>query len=345
MKTLFPSIVGNERLKDKIARGLLSGGRDISHAYVIEGKKGSGKRTFALLTAAAANCENVNNKDMPLPCGQCSACRKILRGFSPDVVCVEKDKSSIGVDKIREICADVVIMPNDLERKIYIINDADSMTVQAQNAFLLTLEEPPRYASFFLLCENAGALLETVRSRAQLLRMQPLDIAQTERALLAAVPEAEKIKRSAKARFDAAIASAEGSVGRAMELLGDKESEAIAARRALAADFVSLCADSRTLVRASLVLQNACGTREDAVALLGDVVAAMRDLIALKKDATVALAFFADADGAEALSERYTLGKILQIADAATEARGALAKNMNVRLTIAAMLSRIGALK
>ncbi len=139
----------------------------LSHAYIISGA-GDEKDGAAAAFAAAAVCSGENP-----PCGVCVHCRKVRDGIHPDVIFVEpeKDKSEIYVRRIREITADAVVLPNEAERKVYIIKPAEAMNPPAQNALLKVLEEPPSYCTFLLLTENSGALLPTVRSRCAEIRI------------------------------------------------------------------------------------------------------------------------------------------------------------------------------
>ena len=133
----------------------------LSHAYIISGA-GDEKENVAMACASAALCVGAEP-----PCGVCRHCRKVMDGTHPDVSIIEpeKDKSEIYVAQIRQLRADAVVLPNEAERKVYIIRRAETMNPPAQNALLKVLEEPPSYCSFVLLTENSGALLQTVRSR------------------------------------------------------------------------------------------------------------------------------------------------------------------------------------
>ena len=145
-------MIGNDALRVRLADDLRRG--RLSHAYILEGPVGSGKHTLARQIAAALSCERKQDVTSPLPCRSCPACRKILSGNSPDLITVkrEEDKTTFGVEVIRELRQDVPVAPNDTDYKVYLIEDAHLMTQQAQNAFLLTLEEPPPYVLFLLLC-------------------------------------------------------------------------------------------------------------------------------------------------------------------------------------------------
>ena len=340
MRELFPQLLGNEKIKNILSPVFVPGGAP-NHAYIIEGPAGSGKNTLAVQFSAALCCDSRTGTG-PLPCGICPSCRKILRGISPDVISIGTgDKTSIGVDAVRDLRTDVHIYPNEQEYKIYLIKDADTMTAQAQNAFLLTLEEPPSYAVFLLLCENSGLLLETVRSRAPVLRMQPLDPSLTEQALIMVYPAAAGIKKNDPSRFSAAVMASSGSVGKALELLDSKAGEEAAALRSAVARFLSLCADRGSGPAAMGEIVSSCGSSRDRTAAhLSSCSLAIRDLILLKKDPGVQLMFYSDREEASSLSERFPIRRLLSLSDSVSDAISAVGRGMNIRLTLMSMLSR-----
>ncbi len=140
----------------------------LSHAYIVASPSREEGLALARRIAAAAVCR----EERDLPCGRCRACVKALSGIHPDVITVSRltdakgqPRREILVDQIRAVSADAVVLPNEAERKVYIIEDADSMNVPAQNAALKLLEEPPRGVHFLLCVRNAEKLLPTVRSR------------------------------------------------------------------------------------------------------------------------------------------------------------------------------------
>lgn len=186
----------------------------LSHAYIINGAKGSGKKTFARYVAEMLLCEDAQ---CGAPCGKCASCIKALSGNHPDIIHVEHEKASVlGIDEVRDqVIYDLATAPYYGPYKIYIIKDANLLNENGQNALLKTIEEPPEYALLFLLTDNAEGFLETISSRCTRLDMELLDSKTIEDALVGAgVP---KIKANEAARFS------NGNLGEALELAGDGE--------------------------------------------------------------------------------------------------------------------------
>lgn len=143
----------------------------ISHAYIINGEEGTGKMRLAVEFAKALQCENGNG----VACGQCKSCKQTDSKNQPDIKYVTYEKTGIGVDEIREqINDDIDIKPYSSRYKIYIVNHSEKMTVQAQNALLKTIEEPPEYAIIILLTTNADTFLQTILSRCVVLNIRPV---------------------------------------------------------------------------------------------------------------------------------------------------------------------------
>ena len=162
MKHFFSALYGNEKTKNLIGRDIFE--KKQHHAYILEGPTGSGKHILAREIAKALLC--LREDAHTLPCNICPHCKKIDAQSHTDIAYVNSgDKASLAVETVRETLA-------TLSYKIYIFEDAEKMTVQAQNALLLSLEEPPPYAVFILLVTDAAALLETIRSRTAIFSMQ-----------------------------------------------------------------------------------------------------------------------------------------------------------------------------
>lgn len=204
------ALAGNAHLKEQLSRQ--EGGRGLSHAYILSGPAGSGRHTLARLLAAAMVCAAPAGGR---PCGRCTPCKKALKGIHPDVVSLTGpgEGKPITVDQIRELRADAHVRPNEGERKIYLLEDADQMNASAQNAMLKLLEEGPAYAAFLLLSGNAGGLLQTVRSRCEELALAPVPPSEGVEWLKARYPDRpeEELRRAAL--------DCQGVLGRAVEQL------------------------------------------------------------------------------------------------------------------------------
>lgn len=165
----FNDIVGHSSIKEHLQTAISMG--KLSHAYIFSGEEGSGKRMTAEIFAAALMCQGEER-----PCGMCMSCMQAESHNHPDIIYVTHEKSKIGVDEIRvQLVDDVLIKPFSSEHKVYIVDDAERMTEQAQNALLKTLEEPPEYAVIILLTTNTGAFLQTILSRCVTLQFKPLE--------------------------------------------------------------------------------------------------------------------------------------------------------------------------
>lgn len=166
----FQDIIGQEQIKEHLRNAVATG--KVSHAYIIHGEKSSGKEFIAKVFAMALQCEKGEGE----PCQECHSCKQALSGNHPDIIRVTHEKpNTISVDDIRkQVNGDVALKPYSSAHKIYLINEAEKMTAQAQNALLKTLEEPPAYAVIFLLTSNINALLPTILSRCVVLNMKPV---------------------------------------------------------------------------------------------------------------------------------------------------------------------------
>ena len=139
---IFKDLIGNDDIKNTLGSAIKNG--VFSHAYIVEGDKGTGKHTVARLASSAIMCQSGGD----LPCGKCEFCRKILNDNCADVRFFDAFK----VDDVRKIKETLYESSTECPYKIYIFNDAHKMNVKAQNALLISLEEPPKNVVFFLLC-------------------------------------------------------------------------------------------------------------------------------------------------------------------------------------------------
>ncbi len=142
-----------------------------ANTYIFEGAAGLSKHECARLFAKALVCNNTNNA----PCCNCPACIEADAQSHPDIIFIEpeKDRATIGVDPVRDAVNEVMIKPFYNRHKVFIIDEGDILTPQAQNALLKIIEEPPEYAVFIIVTTNSELLLETVRSRSVIITFSP----------------------------------------------------------------------------------------------------------------------------------------------------------------------------
>ena len=165
----FEDVIGHEQVIEHMQTAIEKD-RD-SHAYILNGEAGSGKKMLADIFAATLQCEEHGTT----PCGKCKSCLQASSGNHPDIIKVTHEKASISVDDIRtQLNGDIDIKPYSSKYKIYIIDEADKMTEQAQNALLKTIEEPPAYGIIMLLVTNKNKLLQTILSRCVTLNLKPV---------------------------------------------------------------------------------------------------------------------------------------------------------------------------
>ncbi len=171
----FADIIGQEQIKEHLQNALQQ--NKVNHAYILNGERNAGKEFIAKVFAAALQCESPDmSSGVWEPCGQCHSCKQMASKNQPDVIYISHEKpGSIGVEDIRgQINGTVAIKPYSSPRKVYIMNEGEKMTVQAQNALLKTLEEPPEYTVILILTTNVESLLPTILSRCVVLNMKPV---------------------------------------------------------------------------------------------------------------------------------------------------------------------------
>lgn len=164
----FEMVSGQARAKRILQNELRTG--KVSHAYIFSGPVGTGRKAMAFAFAQALFCERQESD----ACGVCIECRKVEHRNHPDLFLLEPDGSSIKIDQIRELQKEFAYRSRQSQTKIYIVEQAEKMTVQAANSLLKFLEEPGASIVAILITENAGSLLQTIRSRAQLIEFLPL---------------------------------------------------------------------------------------------------------------------------------------------------------------------------
>ncbi|MBQ7929732.1 MAG: DNA polymerase III subunit [Clostridia bacterium] len=327
-RLVFPALIGNDRLKSTLSADFAAG--KSAHAYIIEGPVGSGRHIAAMQICASVLCESRENESVPLPCGTCPSCRKILGGISVDVLTVSNDdKASISVSAVRDIKETLYITPNDGDKKFYIIENAHLMTVQAQNALLLSLEEPPPYVMFFLLTEDASALLETIRSRAPVIRMDKFTPDFIEDYLT---------KTFGSSQWDRIVTAAHlsgGALGRARGLYenGSDEMEAYRTAEQLT-EFLLTGRKSDTLAYLTApVFKDRNKTRE----ILNLMRFALRDLIADKRGGE--LLFYSRTEGVPKFAKKLSVRRLLALSESVAGAWDKINANCSVSTVLTALVT------
>ena len=313
MKTYFESIYKNEDTVSYFASAIENG--KLAHAYILEGPTGSGKRTLAKAIAYA------RVKDSPYA-------NKILNDQSPDVLYfgVPEKKKTIGVDVIRALKNDVYIKSSELDAKFFILTDCQLMTDSAQNAALKILEEPPQNVYFFLCTDSASALLPTVRSRAQTIRMQIFtdeELAQYAKK----DPKWNGLSQSDPARFSFQIRKAGGCIGRLSQDTNDAN-EAVLHEKAL--NVISLL-DAGEYTPMLLYCNKLAPNRSDLDAVLLKIALGLRDALAVRNGVQGTLQLFSNADETLAATKHLTACGILSAITEIEKTRKRIAANPNLK--------------
>lgn len=203
----YSDIIGHEDIVKHFKSSIELG--KVSHAYILNGEKGVGKKTLAKVVSQSLQCENGE----PDPCGECKSCLQVESNNQPDIIWVNHEKPNvISVDEIRsQIINDIDLKPYSSKYKIYIVPDAQMMNPQAQNALLKTLEEPPEYAIIMLLTNNVDRFLPTILSRCIVLNFKPVQPLEMMEYL-----EGQLGVEKTKARFCTDFA--QGNLGKAVRL-------------------------------------------------------------------------------------------------------------------------------
>src|SRR3989339_2062084 len=157
----FGEVIGQEHVVQTLTNSILS--KNISHAYLFSGPRGSGKTTIARLFAKAVNCENPNGVE---PCNKCSSCLEITQSKSMDLIEIDA-ASHRGIDDVRELREGIKFAPVKSKYKIFIIDECHQLSKSAANALLKTLEEPPSHAIFLLATTESHKMIPTILSRCQ----------------------------------------------------------------------------------------------------------------------------------------------------------------------------------
>ncbi|HDK26145.1 MAG TPA: DNA polymerase III subunit, partial [Candidatus Atribacteria bacterium] len=209
----FKNIIGQEKAVELLLKSLKED--KIFPSYIFMGADGVGKKYTAIEFAKAINCLNLSN-DFEV-CEKCSSCNKINKVCSPDLKIIEPIKGSIRIEQIRELRREINLKPFENRKKIYIIDHAEAMTLEASNCLLKTIEEPPDYAIMILICSKLDSVLPTIVSRCQLIKFKLIGYLEIMEVVLSNKVDIEKDKAKLISKL------AQGSISKALKLISDKE--------------------------------------------------------------------------------------------------------------------------
>ena len=316
----FDTFYGNTSLKDSISRQIYTG--TLSHAIILEGEEGLGKKTFAKLIAAALLCSESEK-----PCLECVNCKNVLKNNHPDVLFYETEKHTAGnfkIETVRQIRELAYIMPNQADKKVFILAEADLMNTAAQNALLKILEEPPKYAYFILLASRKSAFLETILSRSTVYSLMPVSEEQAVNAVseLLSGPTEEEIEKTVKlvgGNIGAVIAGLKGN-----ELLRASE-KAIEIANAV-------CENYEFELLKALAEFEAAGSKALLLKTAEALKGVFRDALALRSGSDVLMQI--NAECANRLCSLFTKKQLFALMEVSEELKRRLAKNMNQKLLI-----------
>lgn len=206
---MFNKIIGNDEIQNLLKQAIKN--NRTSHSYLFVGTEGIGKKQIAKEFAKALLCLN-NDKY----CNTCKSCIEFDDNNNPDFVILEPDENSIKIEQIREIQRKVVEKPIISNQKVYIIDNSDKMTTEAQNCLLKTLEEPPKFVTIILIGFNESAFLDTIKSRCMILHFNKI----SDENILRFLEENYQTKVNSQIMLEAF----QGSIGKAIQLQ-DKQEE------------------------------------------------------------------------------------------------------------------------
>ncbi|MDR4493626.1 MAG: DNA polymerase III subunit delta' [Nitrospirales bacterium] len=210
----FREIQGHQRPIRWLQHAVAS--NHLGHAYLFHGEEAIGKRLVALALTKFLHCERPIDDPLPDACGDCRACHQIAQGTHPDFLSIttedeQKQNPKIKIDQIRALEHFVIYRPLVAIRKICLIDHADTMTVEAVNALLKTLEDPPDHCIFLLTSSRPEHMLATIRSRCMTMKFSPLSLSETSEFLRTRT-KLQQADRQLLASFS------EGRLGKALQI-------------------------------------------------------------------------------------------------------------------------------
>ena len=341
MRTYFPTLFGNDFHKNRIAEAVLE--ERLPHALLIDGPEGSGKMTFAIEIASALNCETSSDGTRPLPCGRCNSCRRIHEGSYTDVKILGRTdgRATIGVSQIKDFRADMYLSATESRYKVYIIDEAEKMTPEAQNALLIILEEPPKNVVIILLASGTDSILTTIKSRTQYIAMSRFTTEELALHLEKVSPEARSLAFRDQEAYKALLVSADGRLGRAITLSNPKAREENEEARAEIMAVIKSLGKKTPYTELYAAIAALPQKRTEFSAALEMLISALGDLISAKKTDSFSPVFFTDTQATQQIAGDLPLQRLIKIYDIVIHTYRECEKNANVTLAATNMASSI----
>lgn len=304
----FNNIIGQEFAKKYITNSIKND--KVNHAYMFEGIDGIGKNLFAKeFGKLLINVDNVDN--------------------SPDYINIEPTGSSIKIAQIRELQSDIIIKPHS-KYKIYVINHAEKMTVESQNALLKTLEEPPEYAIIILITNNKESLLPTIKSRCEIIKFLPISIMELKKYL---------IDRGVEEKRSALLANfSRGSIEKALEL---SESSDFSIMRDDIQKYIQDILD-KNMVEILNISSDMDKYKDKVIIVLDMMINYFRDIMICKDRADKDMLINGDRiTFIQNMSSKITYSQVSKIIDIIEEAKRKMRSNCNFSVSIQVMALNI----
>ena len=301
----FDNIIGQDFAKKYLTNSIKK--NKINHAYMFEGIDGIGKKKLSQeLSKILLDTENVEN--------------------SPDYINIYPDGNSIKIAQIRKLQTDIIVKPHN-QYKIYIINQAESMTIEAQNALLKTLEEPPEYAIIILITSNKEALLDTIKSRCEIIKFLPISLVDLNNYLIS-----QGIDEN---RAQLLSTFARGSIEKAIEL---SESAEFAIMRDEIQTYIEIMLDKDILeIPASMEKY-----KKDAISILDMLINYFRDMMLLKENVDKSMIINIDKiTFLQNMSKKITYSQVSKIIDIIEDIKKKIRSNCNFNISIQVMALNI----
>lgn len=311
---------GNQTILNFVKRAL--SGNTLSPSLLVTGEKGLGKKTFARFLAKALNCE----KESFFESCACVPCAKIDASRHPDVrwYGVDEESKSVKIAEVKDLIRWISLKPFEARVKVFIVNDADTMTFESQNALLKTLEEPPPQSQLILLTAHRHLLLETIVSRAVEIKLRPLAVKELSVILR------DEYEMGEEGRFLAQISG--GNLGHALQLAGEGYLEE---NRKLIDEWIRL--GSWDFLSAHGVK-----TREETRERLDLFIHFIRDLLIYKLTSKKELLFFPhECDRIQRMSENRSVDDILRLANELLGLEMVMEENVNQKIASGVLATKL----